>query len=243
MHKLDVTIVSGSRPELLSRTLASSKKYIFDEIKVGNVYANIDLHGGDEKDRKKCKKMIREFFPNADINISKANSFCTAVKFLWKQPKSKFFLHLEDDWEALRPLRISSNIFTESNKVKQWLLVKPRFEQSWPTNIRYRPRPNIPFYFPDFQRPAFSTSPSFINSSFARDVSQLLNWELNPEKQMFNSLNLDLEEYLSQYRSKVLVSWWQPRLIEDIGRLWQQSNGLRVEIVNGIHTYRKIETS
>jgi hypothetical protein len=47
--------------------------------------------------------------------------------------------------------------------------------------------------------------------------------------------------YLKQFRAKALVSWWEKPLITDIGREWQNARGISVEIVDGVHGYRRTD--
>jgi len=240
VNSLDLTLVAGSRPELLQKTLESFKKHVFSYISIAQVFVNIDRHGGTESDRRECVKRVLSFFPHAYISTPAVNSFGGAVKHLWSLPQSQNFLHLEDDWLATRDVRLDRLKFAPDIKTKQWFLVKPQVSQSILTSYRFRPVRGIPFFIPDPLSPAFTTSPSIINSAFAHNISRLLNADLNPEKQMFNALNPTLEEELKKFRSKALVSWWEKPFICDIGREWQKAQGIQVEIIDGIHGYRKL---
>ncbi len=241
MEITDLTLVCGSRPELLAQTLSSFSEFIFSQLEIGNVFANIDLHGGDEGKRKVCRSLILQSFPNAEIQEPSKNSFGAAVKTLWSKPSSRNFLHLEDDWVALKPIRFDRINRLANSRIKQWNLVKPRVEQSLFTSLRFRPVRVLPFFIPNLKRPLFSTSPSIINTQFAHCVSQLLDPALNPEKQMFNGMNVPLENYLGHFRCMALHKWWEEESIVDIGRAWQSSKGIQVEIVNGVHTYKKVD--
>jgi len=243
MESTDLTLVCGSRPELLQQTLDSFHTCIFSQISIGQVFVNIDLYGGDEDKRKVCRSMILERFPKASIEQPLKNSFGNAVKTLWSRPTSQNFLHLEDDWVALKPIPFRRIIRKANSNIKQWGLVKPRVEQSLLTSLSFRPIDGIPFFIPNLRRPAFTTSPSIVDSRFALGVSELLNPELNPEKQMFNGMNIPLENYLQRFRSMALHKWWEKESIRDIGRDWQSSKGIRVDIVNGVHTYKPLDSS
>ena len=240
MNSLDLTLVAGSRPELLQKTLESFKKHVFSYISIAQVFVNIDRHGGTESDRSECVNRVLSFFPHAYISTPALNSFGGAVKHLWSLPQAQNFLHLEDDWVATRDVRLDRLKFAPDIRTKQWFLVKPQVSQSILTSYRYRPVRGIPFFLPNPLSPAFTTSPSIINSAFAHKISRLLKADLNPEKQMFNALNPRLEEELKKFRSKALVSWWEKPFICDIGREWQKAQGIQVEIIDGIHGYRKL---
>lgn len=241
MKSIDLTLVAGSRPELLQRTLESFKKHVFGFVPISQVFVNIDRYGGTESDRNESIEIILNFFPDACVSTPTISSFGSAVKHLWSLPQTENFLHLEDDWVAIQDIRLDRLRFPPDARTKQWLLVKPQVSQSILTSYRFRPVRGIPFFLPNPSRPAFATSPSILNSAFAHRVSQLMKPDLNPEKQMFNGLNPSLETDLKNFRSQALVSWWEKPLIIDIGREWQKARGIQVEIVNGIHGYKHIE--
>jgi hypothetical protein len=240
MNDVDVTLLCGSRPELLKQTLSTFSEKVFPNFSIGNVYVNVDLHGGGSLAQKKCSTIVRDFFPQAKINLTAKPNFTKAVCYLWKKPKSKYFLHLEDDWIALSSIFQKSidNLFVK--KVKQVQIAKPRIEQSLLSRNRWRPYSISPIYLPNFKKPSFATSPSFIESDFANEVALLINKKLNPEKQMFNGMNPELENFLQRYVSTALVRWWQPPKIKDIGRDWLVENGLENTIIKGKHGYKRI---
>jgi hypothetical protein len=213
---------------------------VFGFVSISQVFVNIDQHGGTESDRDECVAIVLRYFPNAYISTPPVSSFGTAVKHLWSLPETENFLHLEDDWIATRDIRLDHMAFALNSKTKQLFLVKPQVSQSILTSYRFRPVRGIPFFLPNLASPAFTTSPSILNSTFAHRVSQLMNADLNPEKQMFNGLNPSLEEELKKFRAKALVSWWEKPWIVDIGREWQKTRGIKVEIVDGIHGYRDL---
>ncbi len=49
MYEYDLTILAGARPELLSRTLSSFQRNVFDLNPPKNVYANVDPWGGGRR--------------------------------------------------------------------------------------------------------------------------------------------------------------------------------------------------
>ena len=240
METVDITLLCGSRPELLKQTLNTFSEKVFINFSIGNVYVNIDPHGGGGSEQRKCNSIVKKIFPHAQMNLTTKPSFAKAVCYLWEKPKSKYFLHLEDDWIALSPIfqKSINNLFDK--KVKQVQIVKPRIEQSLFGRNRWRPYSISPLYLPDFKRPSFATSPSFLESDFAKKVALRIDTSLHPEKQMFNKLNPELENFLQQYISTALVRWWQPPKIKDIGRNWLVENGMETIIVDGKHGYKKI---
>ena len=240
MNLVDVTLLCGSRPELLKQTLDTFSDKVFPNFSIGNVYVNIDLHGGGPSEQKKCSTVVKKIFPDAQINLTVKPNFTKAVCYLWRKPQSRYFLHLEDDWIALSPIFQKNIDILLIKKVKQVQIVKPRIEQSLLGRKRWRPQSISPIYLPNFKKPSFTTSTSFIESDFANKIALRIDKNLNPEKQMFNGMNPELENFLQQYISTALVRWWQPPKITDIGRDWLLKNRIENTIINGKHAYKRI---
>ena len=246
MHEYDLTILAGARPDLLKRTLSSFQRHVFGNNPPKNVYANIDPwgFGNITSDVSLCKSMIKDYFPDSIINVTKEPNFAKAVKFLWALPSSRQFLHLEDDWIAERnifELRPEKHLKRNTTQVQ---LLRPPREQILFTKKRYRPRFNYKrIYIPDLSFPNFATSPSFLVSSFARDVADLIDIQLHPEKQMHNGLNIELEQYLRDFSTVSLHSWHTSQSIIDIGREWQSNNGIMMNVIEGKLVYTQIENS
>ena len=95
---LDVSIVSGARPDILDRTLSSFGSRMLKNFRLGRVVANIDMIFGSRTDCSACVDVILAHFPNADIRIPATPSFGEAVKSNWGRTSGDFVLHLEDDW-------------------------------------------------------------------------------------------------------------------------------------------------
>jgi len=238
--KIDITIVSGSRPGLLSRMLDSFHQLILPEFFFGNIYVNIDPFGGNSIDQKKCKKIILQYFPTATINMPLRPSFGAAVKYLWSLPTSRSFLHLEDDWLAVRRYHLDASVVLGKKRIRQIQLVKPKSTNLIWSRYRFRPLLQNRIFVPNFTRPNFTTAPSLIETCFAKEVSKLMDPELDPEKQFFNGENPHLENFMRPYRTKSLVSFLEKPIIQDIGRNWQKENGIAFDFLSGRRIYRKL---
>lgn len=231
--KIDLTIVSGARPELLLNTLQSLSKYVLPEFEVVQIFANIDKFGGGETEAKECKLIVQSFFPNAVVFTPQVNDFTAAVKKLWSLPTAEYFLHIEDDWEFLSKIN--------SNKVKQlfgWNVAQVTIDNSdkhRPFFWRGHRKPFLSlwkFSIPDFRRPIFTTSPSFIKTTFGREVASRMKLDFDPEKQLYSEANPDLSTYTKSFRSKFLF----PRrgfYIMDTGRMWRKEKGIQKSFVGG----------
>ena len=124
--KIDLTIVGGSRPDLLERTLKSFNEKMFLNFEIGTVFVNLDPFGGNEVDRSACIDIINYYFINPQISCPENNSFGLAVKNLWSKPKSQVFFHLEDDWES--NIVITPNMLKALNRKPVVQLAPPPFD-------------------------------------------------------------------------------------------------------------------
>ena len=171
-------------------------------------------------------------------------NFAEAVKFLWTLPRSGQFLHLEDDWVAQRNISELKPENLLKGKNTQVQLVRPPREQILFTKKRFRPKFSYKrIFIPDLGFPCFTTSPSFLISSFARELAGLIDNRLHPEKQMYNGLNIKLEEYLRDFSTPSLHSWNASQSIFDIGRERQINNGIIMNVIEGKLVYTKIVNS
>jgi hypothetical protein len=231
--KIDLTIVSGARPKLLHNTLQSLSRYVLPSFDIVQVFANIDKFGGGQSEAIECRSIIESFFPNAIIFMPEVNGFASAVKKLWSLPTAEHFLHIEDDWEFLA--KIESNVVKQhfGSGVTQVTIDnsdkhRPLFWKGhWKSLFTY-----WRFAIPDFRRPIFTTSPSFIESSFGREIAKRMNPDYDPEKQLYSGINQDLSTYTKPYKSKFLY----PRrgyYVVDTGRVWREEKGIQKTFIQG----------
>ncbi|RWO01808.1 hypothetical protein [Mesorhizobium sp.] len=225
---IDVTLVCGRRPELLSQTLQSFQQMVFRHFRIGGVYVNIDPFGGDEIDHEKCRSLVLGYFPNAAISEPETASFGRAVKVLWSQVKSPLVLHLEDDWlalESITPDRVFPLFKGRTRAVK---LVTKELRWNGRDEIRRRTEKVKLLGLTIWKRKisSFGTSPAFFSGDFARRCSSLLMDDLDPEKQQRSHINPPLMNFTSRYECRVLPGVAQPEIIRDIGRKWRDERGI-----------------
>lgn len=225
--KIDLTIVGGSRPELLSRTLGSFNKNMFVNFQIGSVFVNLDPFGGNEEDRAECIKILNSYFLNPEILCPEISSFGLAVKNLWSKPKTLVFFHLEDDWElniVITPKMIKP---MKRKSVAQLALRYGKYHRFFHEKYHWQKKSIFGFdIFPNFLRPVFTTSPSFIKSAFANVCSDLMNPQLDPEKQLSNGMVPGLSFFTADYKCKFLLEKSKIVNITDTGREWRLQKGL-----------------
>ncbi len=235
--KIDVTLVSGARPELLGPTLRSFREKVFRHFTIATCYANIDPFGGSEEDRQACRELILEQFPDARITMPEKPSFGQAVKTLWSQVQSPYVLHMEDDWEVLEDIT-PDRVFPlfEGNTRLVKLVSK---ELGWNGLDQFYERPKkikmfgVILWKTRRKVSVFGTSPGFFAGDFVRKASEMMNPDFDPEKQMRPPINPPLVRYVSQFRCRLLPGLAQPNIIRDTGRDWRGQRGLKKTVSGG----------
>lgn len=241
-HPIDVALISGRRPELLQRTLASFQQHLFQFFEIANFRVNLDAFGGNEDEHAQCKEIILNHFPNAKINEPTEPGFGKAVQFLWSTLEAPFTLHLEDDWiahEAIKPEHIYP-LFEGRTRQVTFLNEHKRRKGSTLFDCKRSRRLLSPFKTYDLRKPLFTTSPSFIDSSFARICAELMNPALDPEKQFYNGFNEELEHFSSIYRNRFLIGQKSPNIISDTGRDWREDQELEKSTINGVSIWKRL---
>lgn len=233
--EIDLTLVSGRRPDLLARTLESFEANLFQNFRISQVFVNIDPFGGDQADQRACREIVLRHFPAASITEPKAASFGQAVKALWSQVNADYVFHLEDDWIVLEPITPERvfPLFEENVRAvslmasdKNWngrSLFQIGFRRVRFLGITLRKTPfNI-----------FSTSPGFLDGIFARQSAILMNPNFDPEKQFYSGQNPALSEFAAPYRSRFMFGEEDLNVVRDIGRDWREKHGVEKQIIDG----------
>lgn len=200
------TTTAMNRPEIFKRTVESFRKNLLG-IDWGNtpLYINIDPVPAPVILTKEWVDAC-DFFGFIDPNSPIAPSFPAAVKWCWSQPETEFFIHLEDDWELLRPIHIDELIsFLQGSPLLSCV------------NLRAY---NFP---PGDDR--ICLSPCLMRTSHAKVLAKRLCLEANPEKQLRDMTPQNIHGgkhegfYSMQYPDKPVL--------RDIGREWLASSGWR----------------
>lgn len=234
--KVDITVVSGRRPELLERTLSSFADLVFPNFEPGRAIVNIDPFCGTNEDTERCVEIAHRYLPDPTVLVQETASFGASVKRLWMATSAPFVLHLEDDWIALENIEPRSvfPLFEGQTRMVSLMCTS----KNWNGRDRYHcRRKRITFFYlsrhPDPKRPVFTTSPSFIEGEFARRCGMLMNPDLDPEKQFHNKRNHALQSYASGYANRFLIGRKRPMVIADIGRDWRDAQRIEKRIIDG----------
>jgi hypothetical protein len=231
---IDVTLISGRRPDLLERTLASFQENLFRNFTVGQFIANIDPFAGDESDHRRCRNIIRGQFPAATLIEPQQASFGMAVKNTWTRSLADVVFHLEDDWilnEAVHSEDVLARL-TEGAAAIQ-LLSKELQWDGTPFKQSVMRKRFLGIAVGEAVINVFGTSPGFWIGDVLRQAGRLMNPDLDPEKQMRPRINPPLFKMLNHHRCAVMSSKAGGELIVDIGREWRESRRITKNVVGG----------
>jgi hypothetical protein len=237
---LALTILAGSRPELLRQTLDSFKEQLLPNFIFAEVFANIDLWGGTAAEQNCCIGLVKELFPGASISAPAQPSYGRAIQWLWSQPSADFVLHIEDDWlllDGIFPDRVfpildgDTRVVTFGSKEhRPDRMFRKYGDRYYRDSLKKR---FFGFTFPGKTYNKHGVSPGFFERSFAGTWASLLNPSLDPEKQIQPAINPALFDYVADYRRYLLLGDGGEPLIRDIGREWREVRQINKVVRNG----------
>lgn len=193
------TVAAPGRAELLRRTYRSFEQNLIGVDMPGSrVFLNED--GVLQEDQGACQALF-EASNGAMIVVrfSHVHSFPAAVRWLWQQPTTRYFLHLEDDWELRRPVNIAD-------------LIAPLDADPGLSCVNIRAYNGI-----NDQR--ICLSPGLWRTEHARVIASRLTDDEDPELQLRQGA-------ADGFRG---MQWPTNRTpyIKDLGRAWMAEHGLR----------------
>jgi hypothetical protein len=193
---LSFTSTAMPRPDVVEKTYESFTKNLQGiSFKDVTLYLNIDNFPdiSEEDNRNRVADIARKYFGNVILNMPEKPNFANAVKWCFSKIETYYNFHLEDDWELLTPLKVSSfNQFFISPHVQQVAL------RAWKS-----------------AGASFFLSPSFIRGSFCRIVANKINEGDNPEIQIRNmNHGFDTKSFLYFPFDRREV------ILRDLGRPW-----------------------
>ena len=144
-----------------------------------------------------CARVARKYSDEVLIRMADQADFSAAVNWCLSNIKSDYYLYLEDDWFLKREVNFSS--WVESLK-------NADVDQSVLMMKKKRPAPDLNFSF----------RPHLARKNLLRKVKTIPK-DANPEKYLRDRFIFSSEDFLPGGE----------RLIEDTGRKWAKSNGLK----------------
>lgn len=227
MQSIDITLISGARPDLLGVTLDSFQDNLFPFFEIRHVFANIDPVFGDSSAQSACADLILAKFPRAEIVTPAKGSFGAAVKRLWQMTSDAHVLHMEDDWELNAQVKADDvlPLFGDDVGMVQFAIQNEAYYGGDYLYITQRKRI---FGHELWSRKvnAYGTSPRFIRKELCNSYGQLLKPHLDPEKQVYKNKNKPLSKAHQPWRCRLIYAEDGAPLITDIGREWRVTRGI-----------------
>lgn len=229
---LDITMTACKRPEILEKTLWSFSRLMDLNKKETRLIINIDPVGEDVQD-KVLVDICLAYFPNTKFRLPREPSFPKAFKWVWEQVEAPYILHLEDDWELVRPA-ILKDITNLLHKYDNLMILRlPAFISGF-NNMKNWNR-FFPWNGEFFECPenligglGFCGHPSIIKREFIKKAVEAIDDIRNPEKQL-KWRNPIMGPFIMKKRFGVFSVPDSPPVIKDIGRRWMIKNGWRKE--------------
>jgi len=225
---IDITMTATRRPKVIDRTLKSFTKHIFKNQKDYRLIINIDPVGEDVKNNK-IIDICEKYFEHLVIIEPKTPSFSKAVIRVWKETKSEYIFHLEDDWFLERDIDIKELIYQMNydNNLACIRFYKEKIpETHFPTMFdciyEYQPEKNL--FFPMTgtcnSLNQFGLNPVLIRKKFIDESLLVMCNNKNPEKQ-FRENNPKMKNILKRWIFSIYGNPGDPRLVFDIGSEWR----------------------
>lgn len=236
MKEFDITMTATLRPELIEKTLDSFNKYLFKKhIHKARLIINVDLISPSNsltilqniKDTILCCQ-----FKEIKVNVNNNPHFARAFIWCMNQVQSKYFFHLEEDWELLCDIDFEHMIdIMKQNKT----LAHLRLSQFKSTSNHIKAWQNFAYWNGQFFEyddktkfvDGWSGHPSLNRTSFMKKVLNIINPNNNPEKQIKGSCSKEMFDLISDHRFGIYHYQNYTPAIKDLGRNWMIENGYR----------------
>jgi hypothetical protein len=242
MEKLmDIGMTSCVRPGVVQETLRSFRENLLGHRPV-RLVINVDPVG-EELDPLIVVKTAQLYCNKISYRLAPTPNFPLAFHWVWSHISSKYVLHLEDDWELLRPMDLEAMLLkmeqipdlaimrfsmfpTGTDTMKNWNKFFTWSGDGFfecPEEIRHRV--------------GFCGHPSIIRREWIEAVRPLMDVERNPEKQIQLCPNGSRMQWeLSKWRYGVWAQPNKPPAIKDLGRGWIATSGWRKQGPTGTFT-------
>ena len=201
---IDVTIVATQRAELLDRTLKSLIKQMPMLPNIANAIINLDNTPIRDFYDSAIYLTVTNYLPIKIFMVSNQPSFCSAVKRVWCNTTAEYVLHLEDDWEFIRPLDINWCMEEMANGNADY--------------IRFGKRKKIL----SEETKKVALLPSLWRGDIVRNLACCMDSRYDPEKQLRYGFNVEIDDNLPRH----IIDYPNGQCVKDIGREWRESRKL-----------------
>jgi len=225
---VDITMTAVKRPEILKKTLHSFFRNCFAPIADRcRLIINVDPIG-DPVCAEKMMEIVSGYFRRFYVNFPATPSFPKAFLWTWDKVRAPWAFHLEDDWELRIPVNILDMIKMMEDYPQLASLRLPFFrsEETYMKNWNLR----FPWNGSYFECPGnlrqtagFAGHPSLLRGRFVHECAELIDINLNPEKQFHGDNDFLVNEVL-HWEYGVWGKPNSPAMINDIGTEWKARN-------------------
>ena len=246
MEKIDITMPTTLRPEILERTLDSFCKNLFIERDRYRFIFNIDPVGED------CEpaailNLAKQYFSNIKYRIAEKPLFPAAVIWCWNQVEADFIFHMNEDWELTRPINIDHMIsLLNKHQNLACLRLNKMDINANPDNIvvfggcKYIPNPDG-FLLASRRDNQFGTNPELIRGTFVKTARRLFKPYQNTEKQFRRGHPEMFKQVVMKWDYALYAKPGDSVLIRDIGKEWMKNNKFQKEGGPGFTKWEKIK--
>jgi len=202
IDKIDITMTSVIRPDILSDTLDTISKKVCKDRDGFRLIINVD-HVGENIKPMKMIKVAKRYFDDVVFNIATEPSFPKAVKWVWSQVTAPYVFHWEDDVDILREIDVDHmiKILKEHKTLSSLRLYKdkipPNKKVFYTFNCRWIYNQQG-FYVAKDWKKQFGLNPILIKSEFVKEAVTRMVDDTNPEKQF---------RYSQPYMRPLIKKW------------------------------------
>lgn len=235
--KFDLVVIATLRPELLKVTLESFTKNLFgEELNDANLIINIDIIGCNKVDEGKkfieVQSIIEQYdFREILVHANEEPDFAKAWFWAMNHTTNDLIFYLEEDWQLLQKINFQNmtKLFQDDPKLAHMRLSQFPARETTSKNWNKFMVWNGKYFEPKIEDKGaigFCNHPAFNRRSFINRCLNVMDWELNPEKQIKSRRYLHpMNGIIMDHNFGAYIRPMQPPQIEDIGRLWMKNHG------------------
>lgn len=223
--KIDITMISTIRPEIVRRTLQSLVKYLKnpDGFKL---IIDIAPVGEMDKTQDDIAKIAGSCFEEIIARTNLISYQAEALIWTWQQAGGEFILNWEDDWEVMQNINISQliSVFNEYPK-----LAAINFDREGKHILTYQGYKGQFFPIPGkdiYQRKtgySLGGPPAIIRKEY---IKEALNYISPVECLDITSQKAEVRKFLDTW-DHATIARSNSAYVKDIGHQWKKEHGIK----------------
>jgi hypothetical protein len=229
-YDIAITMTAVRRRKVLQKTLESFYTNLLGGLKT-ILFINVDPIG-DEEASDQSVWLAKNYVDTVVSRTPDSPDFGLAWHWTWTMARkcnAPWILHLEDDWQLMKPVKIKK-IFSVLKKFRYLALLRFSLWPSGPTEILAWDRVRFVWngcYFhcpPESMNWAYCGHPSIIKRRWLDQMFPLIDPRLNPEKQ-FRRQNQRLVQEMRRWDYGLYQMPNEEEGVREIGRSWRDAAG------------------